>query len=84
MTTPDNENYSSERRHSIPNKHILWSQLSVTQQAAVSSLDHYGYELSFIRDTDSGMQVVMLMNGAPASIDEDGNINPQPDIAIRK
>ena len=74
----------TERRHAVPNKHILWSKLSVTQQAAVSSLDHYGYELSFIRESDGGMEVVMLLNNAPATIDEEGNIDPQPPIEIRK
>ncbi len=77
-------NDQTERRHAVPNKHILWSKLSMTQQAAVSSLDHYGYELSFIRDSNEGMEVVMLLNGIPATIDEEGNIDPKPEIDIRK
>ncbi len=73
-----------DRRHAVPNKHILWSQLNVTQQAAVSSLYNYGYELSFIRESDIGIEVVMLLNDTPATIDSEGNIDPQPNISIRK
>ena len=72
-----------ERRHSCPSKHALWKQLSVTQQASVSSMYSYGYELSFIRTENEVKYVVMLLNEAVIVIDEEGSIDTQPSIHIR-
>ncbi|WP_057830045.1 hypothetical protein [Colwellia sp. TT2012] len=73
-----------ERRHVCPSTHALWTQLSVAQQASVSSMYNYGYELSFIRTQDEITQVVMLLNEAVIAIDEEGTINTQVSIHIRK
>ncbi|QBG34675.1 hypothetical protein [Litorilituus sediminis] len=78
----DNE-CAAERRSACPSRNKLWSQLNVAQQAAVSSLSHYGYELSFIRDIDANQVVVLLLNGASVTIDLEGNINTNSQIPIR-
>ncbi len=76
-------NTNVERRHISPNRHILWAKLNVTQQAAVSSLYSYGYELSFIRTIRGNTLVIMLLNNKPVTIDEDGEIDTQPLVSIR-
>ncbi|WDE13555.1 hypothetical protein [Thalassomonas haliotis] len=73
-----------ERRHVSPNKHELWSQLNVSQQASVSSLYTYGYELAFIRISSQGKLAVMILNGSPIVIDDEGSINAHPEIQIRQ
>lgn len=71
------------RRHACPSTHTLWAQLSIAQQASVSSMYNYGYELSFIRTEDNEMNVVMLLNEAAIVIDEEGSIDTHPNIHIR-
>ena len=73
-----------ERRQLSPSKHQLWSQLNVSQQASVSSLYSYGYELAFIRISPQGKIAVMLLNGSPIVIDDEGTINAHPEIQIRQ
>lgn len=72
-----------ERRHITPDKHVLWAQLNVCQQASVSSLYNYGYDLSFIRISPLGKIAVMVLNASPIVIDEEGTINSHPEIEIR-
>ena len=73
-----------ERRQLSPDKHELWHQLNVCQQASVSSLYSYGYELAFIRISSQGKTAVLILNGSPIVIDEEGTINPHPEIQIRQ
>jgi len=81
--TSEKEENPDERRHKCPSTHALWAQLSVAQQASVSSMHHYGYELSFIRGEGETKQVVMLLNEAAIIIDDEGTINTQANIKIR-
>jgi len=61
-----------------------WKKLTLAQRFAALSLTKYGYELRFTRFTSSGSTaVLMLKNGTPATISEDGDINTTPDIHIR-
>lgn len=82
LTHSDNET-DVERRHTCPSRNKLWSKLNVAQQAAVSSLSHYGYELSFIRDVNSNQVVVLLLNGSSVTIDSEGNIETNCEIPVR-
>jgi len=79
----ENAPVNLERRHGKPSHHVMWAQLNVTQKAAVNSLFNYGYELSFVRSVNGEKLIVMLLNGAPVTIDEDGGINTQPSIKVR-
>ncbi len=72
-----------ERRHSTPNSHLLWSHLNTSQQAAVSSLSHFGYELTYIRLYPSGDIAILKLDEQVATVDEEGNIDPDPNIKIR-
>ncbi len=80
----DNQSESEERRHTCPSKHALWAQLSVVQQASVSSMYNYGYALSFIRTENAEMNVVMTLNEAVIVINEEGDIDTHANIQIRK
>ena len=79
----ENEVEIEDRRHECPSKHALWAQLSISQQASVSSMHNYGYELSFIRAEGEEVQVVMLLNGAVVVIDDEGTIDTRAKIEIR-
>ncbi|WDE00804.1 hypothetical protein [Thalassomonas actiniarum] len=84
MIEENDHSQEKERRHLSPKKHQLWSQLNVSQQASVSSLYNYGYELAFIRISSEGKLAVMILNGSPIVIDDEGTINPHPEIQIRQ
>ena len=77
-----------ERRHycaddeSIPKND--WTKLTLAQRFSAQSLTKYGYELRFTRFTSKGSTAVLVLkNGTPATISEDGDINTTPDIQIR-
>lgn len=72
-----------ERRHSTPQTNVLWTRLNDTQQAAVSSLSHFGYELSFIRIYDTEETVILRLDDQVATIDKEGNIDPSPNVKVR-
>jgi len=72
-----------ERRHSTPQTNVLWAHLNASQQAAVSSLSHFGYELSFIRIFDTEETVILKLGDQVATVDKEGNIDPSPNINIR-
>jgi len=72
-----------DRRHECPSTHALWTQLSIAQQASVSSMHNYGYELNFIRTEDEETKVVMLLNETVVVIDGEGTIDTQATIKIR-
>ena len=72
-----------ERRHSTPQTNVLWARLNDSQQAAVSSLAHFGYELSYIRIYDTEETVILTLDDQIATIDKEGNIDPSPLIDIR-
>jgi len=62
-----------------------WKKLTLAQRFSATSLTKYGYELLFIRNSNSGSTAVMvLQNGTPATISDDGDINTTPDICIRQ
>lgn len=62
-----------------------WKKLTLAQQFAAASLTKYGYELRFIRYSSKGSTAVLvLQNGTPASISEDGDVNTSPDLNLRQ
>lgn len=75
--------FQEDRRQSCPSAHSLWTQLSIAQQASVSSMHNYGYELSFIRSENQETNAVMILGDAIIMIDEEGSINTLPNIDIR-
>ena len=77
-----------ERRHHFvgaeSNPKSDWTKLTLAQRFSAQSLTKYGYELRFTRFTTKGSTAVLVLkNGTPATISEDGDINTTPDIQIR-
>ncbi|QOL26282.1 hypothetical protein LP316_02970 [Thalassotalea sp. LPB0316] len=72
-----------ERRQYCPEQSALWDKLTLAQKFAASSLTQFGYDLTFIRNSNRGSVAVLLCNGNAATISDDGEINTAPDIQIR-
>ncbi|XQW85039.1 hypothetical protein ACOYR1_18245 [Thalassotalea piscium] len=72
-----------ERRHYTPEQATLWDKLSLAQKFAASSLTQFGYDLVFIRTGTVGNIAVLVCDGNPATITDDGEINTSPEIIIR-
>lgn len=72
-----------DRRHKSLDSHHMWSELNAGQKIAASSLFKYGFEISFIRLKLNENIVGMLLDGKPATINGDGEIDTDPDISIR-
>ncbi|MGJ8692277.1 MAG: hypothetical protein ACSHW0_07330 [Thalassotalea sp.] len=77
------QNKYMERRQSSLNSEQLWSRLTLSQQFSASSLNQYGYDLAFIRNTDDGPLAILLCDQNAATIDNHGEINTSPDIIVR-
>lgn len=61
----------------------LLRELTVAQQCSLSEISSFGYSLSFVRTTQEGkLAVVQLDNGA-VTINDQGEIDHNPDIKIR-
>lgn len=70
-----------ERRQN--NASPLWNNLSLTQKFAASTLAQSGYEIAFIRASQTGNLAVFLCDGNIATISNDGEINTTPSISLR-
>lgn len=77
-------NQPPERRQYTPESHALWVQLTLPQRLAVTNLNNYGYQLSFIRKIDGNKGLAVLSCGdAKATVDMDGEIESDPKINFR-
>lgn len=72
-----------DRRHYSCEQSQLWDKLSLAQKFAASSLNQFGYELTFIRNNHTESLAVLLCNTKSATINEHGEINTSPSIIIR-
>jgi len=72
-----------ERRQQSVAVETLWGKLSLAQKFAASSLAQFGYDLTFIRNSNAGNLAILLCNGNPATISSEGEIDTSPDIIIR-
>jgi len=61
----------------------LLKELSVAQQCSISEISHYGYTLSFVRQTPEGKLAVVQMDDSAITIDEEGEIDHNAQIKIR-
>ena len=62
----------------------LMDSLTMAQKVALSELGRYGYNLAFIRSTEDGPLAIAMAEGKVMTIDDEGEIEPNPDIVIRK
>jgi hypothetical protein len=72
-----------ERRQYTQAEESLWDRLSLAQKFAASSITQFGYDLSFIRNSNSGSLAILQCNGKAATINDEGEVNSTPDIIIR-
>jgi hypothetical protein len=72
-----------ERRQYTPEEASLWYKLSLAQKFAASSMTQFGYDLSFIRNSNSGSLAILQCNGKTATINGEGEVNSTPSITIR-
>ncbi|OUS31323.1 hypothetical protein A9Q98_02650 [Thalassotalea sp. 42_200_T64] len=79
ITSPE-----AERRELSLSNQTLWVKLNAAQKVAASSLFHYGFNLIFIRISSNDATVGLLLDGKPATINREGDIDITPVINIRK
>jgi hypothetical protein len=72
-----------ERRQQNPVVESLWGQLSLAQKFAASSLVQLGYDLHFIRNSNTDNVAVFLCDGLTATISSEGEVDTDPDINTR-
>jgi hypothetical protein len=72
-----------ERRQQSVVVATLWEKLSLAQKFAASSLAQFGYDLTYIRNSNTGNLAILLCNGSSATISSEGEIDTSPDIVIR-
>lgn len=72
-----------ERRHSTEDMQPFLDELNLAQKFAIAELERYGYELVFVRYTSSGSLAVLRLGERYAVIDEHGEIDSAPQIAMR-
>jgi len=61
----------------------LLKELSVAQQCSLSEISHFGYTLSFVRETPEGKLAVVQLGDAAITIDEEGEIDHNSGIKVR-
>ncbi|WNC69953.1 hypothetical protein RI845_07400 [Thalassotalea nanhaiensis] len=84
MANQNNISSENDRRQISLNNQTLWNELSSAQKVAASSLFNYGFELKFIRVCPTEKVVGLLLDGKPATINDEGDINTNPGIDIRE
>lgn len=62
----------------------LLKELNVAQQCSLSEISRYGYTLSFVRQTPEGKLAVIQMDDKAITIDEDGDIDHNAEIQVRR
>jgi hypothetical protein len=74
---------SEERRKSSLAQSVLWRKLSEEQKINAESLSKFGYDLEFMRNESADKIIIMLNGNNIATINENGDIDTNPDIKIR-
>ena len=72
------------RRHRSIESYGWWNYLNHAQKLSVSSLYKTGYEINFIRQIMQSSIVVMSLHGKKVTVNQDGLIDTNPDIEIRR
>ncbi|KKO45324.1 hypothetical protein WG68_11410 [Arsukibacterium ikkense] len=72
-----------ERRQSTREIQPFWDELNLAQKFSVAELQHFGYQLAFVRHTPAGNLAVLRAGDRFAAIDQEGEIDTAPNITIR-
>lgn len=73
----------AERRQLEEKIEKLLKELTVAQQCSLSEIGSFGYTLSFVRSTPEGKLAVVQLNDGAITIDDEGEIDHNPNIKIR-
>lgn len=82
MHSASQSSHMERREGNLPSSQ-LWDRLTLSQQFSASSLNQYGFNLAFIRNTNDGPLAILFCEDNTATIDNHGEINTSPDIIIR-
>ena len=74
---------TENRREDEKNLDYFWDRLNVAQKFSVSELQRFGYELAFVRRSPSFSMAVLKSGDRLAAVDQDGQIDTAPSIALR-
>jgi len=83
QATAQRETLLERRQQNNIAANTLWNKLSLAQKFAASSLTQFGYDLTYIRNSNAGSLAILLCNDSAATISSEGEINTSPDIVIR-
>lgn len=83
LATAERETLLERRVQSNTESGVLWEKLSLAQKFAASSLTQFGYDLTYIRNSNIGNLAILLCNGNAATISTEGEIDTSPNITIR-
>ena len=72
-----------ERRKLEAKIEKLLKELTVAQQCSLSEISSFGYTLSFVRSTPEGKIAVVRLDNGAITIDDEGEIDHNPNIKIR-
>lgn len=72
-----------ERRHTSLQESDCWDRLTLSQRFSANCLAKYGYQLAFVRTSESGSLAILTNHNQSTTISDDGNINTTPNIKIR-
>ena len=73
-----------EERRKIEGKiKKLLKELTVAQQCSLSEISSFGYTLSFVRSTTDGKVAVVQLDDGAITINDEGEIDHNPNIKIR-
>ena len=74
---------TEDRRENEKNLDYFWDRLNVAQKFSVSELQRFGYELASVRRSPSFSMAVLKSGDRLAAVDQDGQIDTAPSIALR-
>ena len=72
-----------ERRKLEAKIEKLLKELTVAQQCSLSEISSFGYTLSFVRSTPEGKIAIVRLDNGAITIDDEGEIDHNPNIKIR-
>lgn len=61
----------------------LLKELTVAQQCSLSEISSFGYTLSFVRSTTEGKVAVVQLEDGAITINDEGEIDHNPNIKVR-
>lgn len=74
---------SNERRQMDKDIHFFWDDLNLAQKFSVAELQRFGYDLLFVRHIANGSMAVLASGSKMAAIDIEGQIDIEPEVALR-